>query len=231
MGQEHNENLFPIHTPSILHGALVAVSWVWPSCTKCRLRAIWAWSMVISIKYHQLWPRKRPCGLIKVGTSKGHWPQFHRFLNCKIVLKVFLSPMDYGPLFPIFLLQDCTKSLPFSFGLWISLFTDFSFVRLYKKSSFQLWIMDLFFTDFSFVRLYWNSSFHPCAPYMGPFYRFFFCKIVQKVFLSALDYGPLFTDFSFARLYWSLPFTHVLHIWDHLNCKNPAAKEHHLPCH
>jgi hypothetical protein len=25
MGQEHNENLFPIHTPSILHGALVAV--------------------------------------------------------------------------------------------------------------------------------------------------------------------------------------------------------------
>jgi hypothetical protein len=36
---------------------------------------------------------------------------------------------------------------------------------------------------------------------MGPLYRFFFCKIVQKVFLSALDYGPLFTDFSFAGLY------------------------------
>jgi hypothetical protein len=30
--------------------------------------------------------------------------------------------------------------------------------------------------------------------------------------------------------------THVLHnfffnyIWYHLNCKNPAAKEHHVPC-
>jgi hypothetical protein len=69
------------------------LSWVWPSCTKCRLKAIWAWSIVISITYHQLWPRKRPCELIKVGTSKRHWPQ---------------------PLLPISQLQECTKSLPFT---------------------------------------------------------------------------------------------------------------------
>jgi hypothetical protein len=144
MGQEHNENWFPIHTPSILHGALVAFIWVWPSCTKRRLRAIWAWLIVISIKYHKLWPRKRPCELIKVGASEGHSPQPH---------------------LPIFQLQDCSQSLLFT-------------------------------------------------------------------------YGPHFTDFSFARLCTkSLPFTHVLHnfsfnyIWYHLNCKNPAAKDDHLPCH
>ncbi len=114
MGQGRNENLFPIHTPSIVHGALMAVSLVWLSC----LRAMWAWWIVISIKYHQLWPRTRLCELTKVGTSKGHWPQrllpisqlqnctkslpffhlctmdlFYRFFICKIVLKVFLSPM------------------------------------------------------------------------------------------------------------------------------------------
>jgi hypothetical protein len=105
---EHNENLFLIHTPSILHGAPVAVGWVWPSCTKWRLMAIWAWLIVISIKYHQRWTRKRPCELIKVGTGKGHWPEsllrisptkkssfhswtldlFYRFFICKIVLTV-----------------------------------------------------------------------------------------------------------------------------------------------
>jgi hypothetical protein len=55
---------------------------------------------------------------------------------------------------------------------------------LYKKSSFQLWIMDLFL--------------------------------------------PIFHLQDSTE---SLPFTHVLHVWDHLNCKNLAAKEHHLPCH
>jgi hypothetical protein len=48
-------------------------------------------------------PRKTPCELIKVGTSKGHWPQ---------------------PLLPISQLQDYTKSLPFTYGLGTS-FTDF----------------------------------------------------------------------------------------------------------
>jgi len=98
------------------------------------LRAMWAWWIVISMKYHQLWRRKRSCELIEVGTSKGHWPQpllsisqlqdctkslpftcglctsvtDRRFFICKIVLEVFLSPMDYAPLF-----------------------TDFSFARLY----------------------------------------------------------------------------------------------------
>jgi hypothetical protein len=126
MGQEHNENLFPIHIPSILDGAQVAISWVWPSCTKCRLRAIWAWKILISIKYHQLWARKRPCELIKVGTSKGQRPQ---------------------PVLPISQLQDCTESLPFTHGLWTSS-THFSFARLYYKSSFHLWTMDLFLPVF-----------------------------------------------------------------------------------
>jgi hypothetical protein len=73
------------------------------------LRAIWAWWIVISMKYHQLWPRTRLCELTKVGASKGHRPQ---------------------PLLSISQLQHCTKSLPFTYGLWTS-FTDFSFARLY----------------------------------------------------------------------------------------------------
>jgi hypothetical protein len=56
--------------------------------------------------------------LIEVGTSKGHWPDlFYGFLNCNIVLKIFLSLLDYGPLLPILHLQDCTKSLPFTHAL------------------------------------------------------------------------------------------------------------------
>ncbi len=66
---------------------------VWPSCTKRRRRAIWAWLIVISIKYHQLWPRERPCELIKVGASKGRRPQ---------------------PLLSISQLQGCSESLPFT---------------------------------------------------------------------------------------------------------------------
>ncbi len=133
---------------------------------------------------------------------------------------------------PIFHLQDSTESFPFTHVLHIwDLFTDFSFVRLYKKSSFQLWIMDLFlpifhlqdctkslsfthvlhiwdlFTDFSFVRLYKKSSFQ---------------LWIMDLFL------PIFHLQDSTE---SLPFTHVLHVWDHLNCKNLAAKEHHLPCH
>jgi len=167
MGQEHNENLFPIHTSTILHGALVAVRWVWPSFTKRRLRAIWAWLVVISIKYHQLRPRKRPCELIRVGTSKGHCPQsllpisrlqdrtkslsftyglpraiwawwivlsmkYHQLWPksrlCELIKVGTSKAQRPQPVLPISQLQDCTESLPFTYG---HLFTDFSFATLY----------------------------------------------------------------------------------------------------
>ncbi len=73
---------------------------------------------------------------------------------------------------------------------------------------------------------------------MDLFLPIFICKIVLKVFLSPMDYGPLLQIFRLQGCTKSLPFTYALHnfffyfIWYHLNyCKNPAVKEHHLPCH
>jgi hypothetical protein len=83
----------------------------------------------------------------------------------------------------IFHLQDCTKRLPFTYGLWTT-FTDFSFARLYQKSSFQLWIMDLFLPIFNL-------------------------QIVLKVFPSPKDYGPLLPIFPLQDCTKSLSFTYA----------------------